>query len=58
VLQRLIAAQPSERICYGIDIDCRYIDVAVQRGEKFRGKVAKLASNGQSLEQAREARHQ
>ena len=52
----------SERICYGIDIhgidiDCRYIDVAVQRWEKFSGKLAKLASDGQTLEQAREERH-
>jgi len=36
----------SERICYGIDIDCKYVDVAVQRWEKVSGKVAKLASNG------------
>ena len=48
----------SERICYGIDIDCKYVDVAVQRWEKVSGKVAKLASNGQTLEEAREERHQ
>ena len=54
----LIAAHLSERICYGIDIDCKYIDVAVQRWEKFSGKLAKLASNGQTLEQAREERRQ
>jgi DNA modification methylase len=54
----LIAAHLSERICYGIDIDCKYIDVAVQRWEKFSGKLAKLASNGQTLEEAREERHQ
>ncbi len=53
----LIAAHLSERICYGIDIDCKYIDVAVQRWEKFSGKLAKLASNGQTLEEAREERH-
>jgi len=54
----LIAAHLSERICYGIDIDCKYIDVAVQRWEKFSGKLAKLASNGQTLEEAREERHE
>ena len=47
----------SERICYGIDIDCKYGDVAVQRWEKVSGKVAKLASNGQTLEETREEPH-
>jgi DNA modification methylase len=47
----------SERICYGIDIDCKYVDVAVQRWEKVSGKVAKLASNGQTLEETREEPH-
>ena len=57
IIPTIFAAQQSERICYGIDIDCRYIDVAVQRWENFSGKLAKLASNGQTLEQAREERH-
>jgi len=57
IIPTIFAAQQSERICYAIDIDCRCIDVAVQRGEKFRGNVAKLASDGQTLEQAREERH-
>lgn len=52
----LIAAQQIERICYGIDIDPRYVDVAVERWEQFSGELAKLAANGQTIQQVREAR--
>jgi hypothetical protein len=52
----LIAAEQSERLCYGVDIDPRYVDVAVQRWEQFSGNQAKLDGNGQSFQQVREAR--
>ena len=52
----LIAAEQSERLCYGVDIDPRYVDVAVQRWEQFSGDQAKLDGNGQTFQQVREAR--
>ncbi len=52
----LIGAEQSERLCYGVDIDSRYVDVAVQRWEQFSGDQAKLDGNGQTFQQVREAR--
>ena len=37
----VIAAQRLERICYGIEIDPHYCDVAIQRWEDFTGKKAR-----------------
>lgn len=37
----LLAAQRLERICYGIEIDSHYCDVAIQRWEDFTGKKAR-----------------
>jgi len=37
----LIAAQRLDRICYGIEIDPHYCDVAIQRWEDFTGKKAR-----------------
>ena len=39
----LIAAQRLERICYAIEIDPHYCDVAIQRWEDFTGKKATKA---------------
>ena len=52
----LIAAEQSERICYGVDIDPRYVDVVVERWEQFSGRRATLDGNGQTFQQVREAR--
>ena len=52
----LIAAEQSERLCYGLDIDPRYVDVVVQRWEQFSGAQAKLDGSGQTFQQVREAR--
>jgi DNA modification methylase len=46
----LIAAQSTDRICYGIDIDPRYVDVIITRWQNLTGKTA-LASNGQTFDQ-------
>ena len=47
----LISAQSTDRICYGIDIDPRYVDVIVTRWQNLTGKTAVLASSGQTFEQ-------
>ena len=36
----LIAAETCGRICYGIELDPVYVDVAVRRWQEFTGKVA------------------
>jgi DNA modification methylase len=38
----LIAAEACSRICYGMEIDPRYVDVAVLRWQRFTGKQAVL----------------
>jgi DNA modification methylase len=38
----LVAAHSTERICFGLDIDPRHVDVAVQRWQKLTGQVAVL----------------
>jgi hypothetical protein len=51
-IPRQNAGVPStERICFGVDIDPRYIDVAVQRWQKLTGQVAVLAADGRTFDQ-------
>ena len=38
----LIACEQTNRICYGMEIDPRYIDVIIKRWENFTGKKAEL----------------
>jgi len=52
----LIAAEQTERACYGLEIDPRYVDVIVRRWEEFSGNTATLPSTDQTFEQVREAR--
>ena len=39
----IIAAETTGRLCYAMDIDARYIDVAVRRWQAFTGRAAVLA---------------
>jgi DNA modification methylase len=52
----LIAAESVGRICYGMEIDPRYVDVAVQRWERFTGRKAVLDGNGRSFAQVASTR--
>ena len=42
----LIAAQTTARICFGIEIDPMYSDVAIRRWQAFTGDKAKLLEDG------------
>ena len=42
----LIAAERTGRVCYGLEIDPKYVDVAVRRWEAFTGKKAVLEAGG------------
>ena len=37
----IISAEKSGRICYGMELDCHYVDVAVRRWEEYTKKKAK-----------------
>lgn len=48
----LIAAETAGRVCYAMEIDPRYVDVAVRRWQAFTGKIATRASDGRSFDDA------
>jgi DNA modification methylase len=45
----LIAAQKTGRICYGMELDPKYVDVIVQRYVEYTGKTS-IKKNGEVLE--------
>ena len=56
----IIAAEMTGRACHAIEIEPRYIDVAVRRWQAFTGATATLEATGQSfadieVERARQA---
>ena len=52
----LMAAELTERVCCGIDIDPRYVDVIVLRWQQFTGQQATLEGDGRTFEQIKAAR--
>jgi DNA modification methylase len=47
----LIAAESTGRICYGMDIDAKYVDVAILRWQRFSGQEAVLDGDGRTYEE-------
>jgi DNA modification methylase len=47
----LIACEKEGRICYGIDIDPKYVDVIVRRWQDFTGKQATLDGDGRTFDE-------
>jgi DNA modification methylase len=47
----LIAAESIGRTCYGMEVDPCYVDVAVQRWQRFTGKQAALDGKRQTFEE-------
>jgi DNA modification methylase len=45
----LIAAETTGRVCYGIELNPAYVDVAVERWQQFTGRSAVLDGNGRSF---------
>lgn len=45
----LAAAELTERVCYGLELDPKYVDVIVQRWQQLTGKEAKLDGSGRTL---------
>ena len=52
----LIAAESTGRICYGMEIDPRYVDVAVLRLQRFTGQKAVLDGERRTFEEIAQAR--
>jgi len=52
----LIAAEACNRICYGMEIDPRYVDVAVLRWQRFTGKQAVLDGDRRTFDEMARAR--
>ena len=52
----LIAAETTGRVCYGIELNPAYVDVAVERWQQFTGQTATLEDTGQTFEELRSAR--
>ena len=46
----LIAAELTERICYGLEIDPRYVDLIVRRWQQLTGHQAVLEADGRSFD--------
>jgi DNA modification methylase len=47
----LAAAELTERVCLGLELDPKYIDVIVQRWQSLSGKKAKLDGDGRTFEE-------
>ncbi|MDE4146932.1 site-specific DNA-methyltransferase [Phaeobacter gallaeciensis] len=45
----LIAAESTGRICYGVELNPVYVDVAIERWQAFTGEEAVLADSGESF---------
>lgn len=45
----ILAAERTKRCAYGIEIDSRYIDVAIQRWQAMTGEEATLAATGETF---------
>jgi len=54
----LAAAEVTGRVCCGMELEPKYVDVAVQRWQGLAGKEAVLEGDGRSFEQIAESRYQ
>ena len=52
----LIAAETTARVCFGIELNPAYVDVAVERWQQFTGEAAVLDGDGRSFDEIKSAR--
>jgi DNA modification methylase len=52
----LIAAETTGRVCLGIELNPAYVDVAVERWQRFTGKSAVLQGSGESFDDLKDQR--
>jgi DNA modification methylase len=48
----LIAAQSAGRVCYGVEIDPIFVDIAIRRWQAFAGETARRLDGGESFDDA------
>jgi DNA modification methylase len=46
----LAAAELTERVCYGLELDPKYVDVVVERWQQLTGKQATLDGDGRTFD--------
>jgi DNA modification methylase len=46
----LAASELTERVCYGLELDRKYLDVVVQRWQGLTGKKARLEATGETFD--------
>ena len=56
VITTLAAAEITERVCYGMELDPKYVDVDVQRWQKLAGGQAVLDGDGRTFAEIAEER--
>jgi DNA modification methylase len=54
----VIAAERTGRVCYGIELDSRYVDTIVRRWQAFTGQSAVHALTGRNFNQIEEGNHE
>jgi DNA modification methylase len=54
----LAAAEITKRVCYGIEIDPKFVDVVVMRWENLSGQKATLEGHGTTFEETKRGRRQ
>ena len=47
----LLACEKAKRVCYGVELEPRYIDTAIRRWEELTKKEAILLSSGKSYQE-------
>jgi len=47
----LAAAELTNRVCFGIELDPKYVDVIIQRWQTLSGKQATLDGDGRTFEE-------
>jgi DNA modification methylase len=52
----LAAAELTERVCYGLELDPKYVDVIVQRWQGLSGKNATLDGDGRTFDEVAQER--
>ena len=52
----LIAAEQTGRVCYGVELDPKYIDVIIRRWQQYTGKQAVLDRDGRTFDELVEER--
>jgi DNA modification methylase len=47
----VIAAEMTDRVCYGIELNPVFVDVAVRRWQQFTGRAARHQTSGQPFDE-------